>query len=389
MQGSDSGPTGSPQTLPPVFRELLLRVSGLSGEACLQRMVQELAGTFGAAFSFVGATLPSRPSRVRTLAGWGPEGPIPPLEYDLAGSPCEQVLGRSACFFPEAVQARFPADRDLVALGIEAYLGQPIYGSDGSLIGLVNILSRQPLSPSADALLILDLFAARAGVEVERVRAEDLRRESQDLLGRLERMNAVVRMGAGLAQELNRELGIVQDFASLMGSDLEEGVLPDRTDLETLQAAAHRASALVAGLEAFGRPAFNPAQVYDAGQRLHRIVALLRPVLPPKVELLAEVQAMELELHGDPSHLDLIIGNLVLQARDALPSGGRIFLRGQRAADGVVLEVLESSPSPGTLEGSPDEGLAGIRALAGQMGARLEGPEGAYGDRCFRILLSA
>lgn len=386
---NDSGGKSGPVPTLPAFRDLLVRVSGQSGEACLQRMTQELAGTFGAAFSFVGASVPGAGGRVRTLAGWGPDGPIPPLEYDLAGSPCEQVLGRAACFYPKAVQERFPMDKDLVDLGIEAYLGQPIYGSDGALLGLVNVLSRHPMEPSPDALLVLDLFAARAGVEVERVRAEELRRESQDLLARLERVTALSRFGAGLVQDLNRELGIVIDFAALAAADAAEGEVPQASDLAALQMAARRASALVAGLDAFGRPAPESAEVYDAGARLHRIVSLLRPLLPPQVELQAEIQAVELVLHGDPSNLDLVLGNLILQVRDALSSGGRIVLRGSRTPSNVVLEVVDASSRPSLASGGGGDRLEGVRALASRMGAQLEDPVPGSDAPCYRILLAA
>lgn len=119
-----------------------------------------------------------------TLAFWTGEDFSENFEYDLAGTPCEKVLaGNNLCCYPRAVQSIFPEDSYLVALEIESYVGIPIADSRGNLLGLIAVFDREPMDRDLKVQSsILELFAARAGAEIERMHAERALLEKDRLL---------------------------------------------------------------------------------------------------------------------------------------------------------------------------------------------------------------
>ena len=110
------------------------------------------------------------PTRVRTLAFWTEgEGLRDSFEFALAGTPCEEVVreGR-VCLHPQGVSQRFPREP-----GWESYLGLPITGSDGKVLGHLAFFGRQRARDAAMAERVSRIFLARAAAELERRRAVD------------------------------------------------------------------------------------------------------------------------------------------------------------------------------------------------------------------------
>lgn len=105
----------------------------------------------------------------------------------------------------------------------------------------------------------------------------------------------------------------------------------------SLQAAEHlnRLMALVRGGE-------GPPGVVDLGARTRGALPLLERVLPRAVRLETELASMPLLVVLDPTHLEQVLVNLVVNARDAMPQGGSIRLRTRREGGQAVLEVADA-----------------------------------------------
>ncbi len=90
-------------------------------------------------------------------------------------------MGRAACFYPEGVRARFPADAMLGTMEAQSYAGVPLFASDGRPIGIVAALGVRPMSPAdADRVLsLLRVLSARAAAEIERGEVEAQLRERE------------------------------------------------------------------------------------------------------------------------------------------------------------------------------------------------------------------
>jgi PAS domain S-box-containing protein len=101
------------------------------------------------------------------------------LSYELKDTPSGVVVGQQVCCFQKGVRHLFPNDRVLQEMLAESYVGCTLWGFDGTPIGLIAIIGRQPLSSPQLSESLLKLVSTRAAGELERQRAEQLLRTQQ------------------------------------------------------------------------------------------------------------------------------------------------------------------------------------------------------------------
>ncbi len=153
--------------------------AALTGLAFFQAVSRLAAETLGTRYAFVAEVVGSERDLLTTLAFWQGGRFGENVTYPVAGTPCEAVIAGETCHHPRGLQALFPADRDLATLGAESYLGVPLVGSAGDVVGHIALIHDQELLPDPQGLAVLRIFASRAGTELERQRADDALRESQ------------------------------------------------------------------------------------------------------------------------------------------------------------------------------------------------------------------
>lgn len=155
-----------------VLREMAEGTSGSYGDTLFRSLVQHFALALQVPRAFMTECCDWPPTRVRALAHWSEGGFADTFEYDLKGTPCEGVMEGRTCFYPQRVGELFPREK-----AWESYLGVPIFGSAGRVIGHLAFLDRRQMSEDMLGDAIFRVFAARAGAELELIRAlEELRR---------------------------------------------------------------------------------------------------------------------------------------------------------------------------------------------------------------------
>jgi PAS domain S-box-containing protein len=152
----------------PILAALAQTVARVGETDFFQSLVRHLTATLQVRHAFVTECVNRAMTRVRTLAYIKQQELVENIEYDLAGTPCEGVIGGSVCYYPEKLSTFFQADA-----GLEFYLGAPCYDSQGKLLGHLAVLNEEPLACSAQSVAIIEIFAARAGAELERKRAAE------------------------------------------------------------------------------------------------------------------------------------------------------------------------------------------------------------------------
>lgn len=160
------------------FRAIVEGTAESTGEAFFQSLVEHLAAALGVQYAFV-AEFAEVNSRVRTLAYWTKDRIGENIEFDLAGTPCEDVVGGALCHHPFGVQERFPRDQGLIDLGIQSYLGVPLRDSAGGVLGHLAVFDVRPMPPEPRKLLVFHIFASRATAELNRLRMEKMLQESE------------------------------------------------------------------------------------------------------------------------------------------------------------------------------------------------------------------
>jgi len=161
-----------------VLLRLVEGTARATGEEFFQSLVRNLSLALGSACSFI-AELADTPTRARTLALWSNGTFLENIEYDLAGTPCAAVVGGNACHHRRGVQQTFPGDHWLARMGVDSYLGVPLSDSSAQVLGHLAVLDTLPMREEPRRLSIVQIFAARAAAEFERLRAERRLRASE------------------------------------------------------------------------------------------------------------------------------------------------------------------------------------------------------------------
>jgi PAS domain S-box-containing protein len=161
------------------LRAIVEGVEAETGERFFHSLVRHLAAALGVQYAFVSEFSEDR-QRFRTRAVWGRGDFLPDFEILIAGTPCEAVLNGQASHYPAQLQVLFPADKGLVYWGAESYCGVPLLDSSGMCVGHLAIMDDKPRPDASRGLSILRIFAARARVEIERLRTEEALRESEE-----------------------------------------------------------------------------------------------------------------------------------------------------------------------------------------------------------------
>jgi formate hydrogenlyase transcriptional activator len=161
-----------------VLRRLVEGTAPATGEEFFQTLVRNLGMALESSYSFI-AEFAEVSTRVRTLALWGNGRLLENIEYDLAGTPCEDVARGRVCHHARGVQEEFPEDRLLAEMGVESYFGVPLLDGSGRVLGHLAVLDTAPMRDEPRRLSIFEIFAARAAAELERMRAEELLRASE------------------------------------------------------------------------------------------------------------------------------------------------------------------------------------------------------------------
>jgi formate hydrogenlyase transcriptional activator len=162
----------------PALRAISEGTAGSTGEEFFRNLVRHLAAAIDAHHAFV-AEFADVNSRVRTLAYWSQDHIRDNQEWDLAGTPCQDVLRGSICHHPVGVKDLFPLDRDLMEMGIESYLGVPLCDATGGVLGHLAVFDERPMPAEPRRLFTFRIFAARAAAELTRLRSEKLLCESE------------------------------------------------------------------------------------------------------------------------------------------------------------------------------------------------------------------
>ncbi|MDP2825475.1 MAG: PAS domain S-box protein [Sulfuritalea sp.] len=151
--------------------------SDRSGDAFLEHVTLSLATLLNVEFAFIGEFDASN-RRVTTRALCADGNLVANISYDLAGTPCEGVVGKDVCIFQAGVQGLFPADDLLAQMGVESYSAAPLWSAAHSPLGLIGIMSRRPLGDADAARMLLQLLAIRVSADLEQGREQ---KKFQDL----------------------------------------------------------------------------------------------------------------------------------------------------------------------------------------------------------------
>jgi PAS domain S-box-containing protein len=160
------------------LRAIMEGVESETGDRFFSSLVRHLADALACKYCYV-TELRSNTQTFRTLAAWGRGELLDNFEFPLKGSPCEVVLSGRIAHYPEHIQEIFPDDQVLKDWGVNSYCGVPLLDQAGVVLGHLAIFDDNPMYDGPRGVATLRIFAARARVEIERIKVESVLRESE------------------------------------------------------------------------------------------------------------------------------------------------------------------------------------------------------------------
>ncbi|MFZ0730949.1 MAG: PAS domain S-box protein [Candidatus Sulfotelmatobacter sp.] len=145
----------------------------------------------------------------------------------------------------------------------------------------------------------------------------------EDQLRQSQKMEAVGRLAGGIAHDFNNLLGIVTACAELLKGKVEPAAMEY---VDNIREATKRGASLTKQLLAFSRRQPAQPQILDLNERLREVSKLLRPLMGDDVEVTVLSRSATAIVELDPGQLDQIVVNLAVNARDAMPRGGRLII---------------------------------------------------------------
>lgn len=178
-------------------------------------------------------------------------------------------------------------------------------------------------------------------IAIKRDVTQELRLEEQ--YRQAQRMEPVGRLAGGVAHDFNNILTVIGGYTDLLLTRSFGADDPRRKDIEQIQQAAQRAGRLTRQLLAFSRQQTMKPEIFNLNTVVINLEKMLRRVIGEDVELVTELAPDLWQIKTDPGQMEQVLMNLVVNARDAMPRGGRLTL----TTANLELEISQAINYPG------------------------------------------
>jgi len=346
----------------------------------------------------------------------------------LAGSLTEQVLRtRSSLLIQtkdiDEVVTRFPRLLPTIQAGFKSLMSIPLISKDQA-IGVLHIRSVKPKaytaadvqlgesigSQIAGAIANAQLYAEQKRAEEklkeysERLeemveqRTKDLR-QAQEQLVHQERLAVIGQLAGGVGHELRNPLGAIKNAAYFLHMVLERPESKVKESLEILEKEVATSERIIGSLLDFARPKPPTRRKIDVNDVVRE--ALSRTSVPENVEVLSQLDERLASILADPDQLGQIFGNIILNAIQSMPEGGRLVVKSEIASPdrvsvsfsdtggGIPQETLERLFEPlfTTKAKGIGLGLAIVKTLVEGHGGTIEAQSGVGKGSTFTVKL--
>jgi PAS domain S-box-containing protein len=310
--------------------------------------------------------------------------------YELGEGGVGEAAQRGSMVFIENV-LDYPGWRykdDARMFNIITCLCVPLKNVDGVVIGVLTCLTREARRYSAGEFELIDSFANMAAIAIQNAEnhsnlkntLEELRK-SQEMIVRAEKLSSLGTLAAGAAHEILNPAGVIQLRAEIIAQESPEGELVNQS-ADVIVQSVGRIKGICDDLRRFSRNEVTTREPFDPLDALASSISLIEYRLSPaNIELNMNLGSSQPIVIGDPNQIQQVLLNLISNAIDAMPDGGKMSISSSeveennelywevKVADtgvGISKEDITQIFDPFFTTKSPDEGTGlGLSVLHG------------------------
>ena len=253
------------------------------------------------------------------------------------GKSVDEILG--SCIYD--LFSRDLSARRKVRIDEAIRVGKPVYWEDERQ----GIWFDNCVSPILDGTGKVTKLAIHGRDITERKRIEEEKAVLQEQLRQSQKMEAVGQLAGGIAHDFNNLLTVIRGYSQLSLNELQKQD-PLWENMEEIGKAADRASELTHQLLAFSRRQLLEFKVIDLNSLVQGMEKMLRRMIREDIELMIYPGENLGKIKVDPGQIEQVIMNLAVNAKDAMPSGGKLVLETANVEldEGFVRSHLGSKP---------------------------------------------
>jgi signal transduction histidine kinase len=320
-----------------ILRSIVEGTVSATGVDFFRSLVRSLAQALGVRYAFISECMDAPPSRVRSFAFWVGKEFGEEFEYNLSGTPCELVIeSNSYQCFPDRIQTLFPEEKDeFEAMSAQSYAGIPLLTSTGELLGHLAVLDDKSMESKERDRAILEIFAARAGAEMERLQIEKA----------LARLAEIGELAATIVHEVRNPLTTI-----MMGLNAFKKLeLTDRFQeyLNLSLDEADRLERLLSQILLYSRPQTLDRSQIELNSFIAETLDILQtiPVAAGKY-LNFSGNNSPVNILADRDKLKQVFINLVTNACEAVSTGEAISISIQKSEDRRICISIHNGGTP-------------------------------------------
>jgi PAS domain S-box-containing protein len=164
-----------------MLASLVKHTARVTGYKFFSALTELLSKSFGVSMAMI-VKINAENKTARVLQGWHKDQKIDNFIFNVETSSSINVLKGYTTYYPSNLREMFPEDKLIGKLGMESYLGTPVFNTSGEVCGLLVLMDDKPMEEIPNSRYILSLFASRTGAELERLEIEqNYRRQIEKL----------------------------------------------------------------------------------------------------------------------------------------------------------------------------------------------------------------
>ena len=195
----------------------------------------------------------------------------------------------------------------------------------GRVVGTIEVQSYEPGAYRREHETAMRMAGSLAANVIENVRLLEQERQTEEQFRQSQKMEAIGKLAGGVAHDFNNLLTAINGYSDLSLRHLEPNN-PVRRNVEQIKKAGQRASDLTRQLLAFSRKQMLQPKIININDVITDTSKMLRRLIGEDIEVVLHLKPSVGKVKADPSQIDQVLMNLVVNARDAMPHGGTLTI---------------------------------------------------------------